>query len=127
MYSKLLRILDEPIWNYTNEYESNEISGEMYYRYNNSIFVNPDCFTIATKSTSRGNGDARELMKRVIGLFDSMGTVIETSNGLKMQKFLLEFGFKWDSVCKEWCLNYTNNIRFNKLQYEKRTKNNRII
>jgi hypothetical protein len=117
MYSKLLRILDNPIWDYSNTYESNEISGEMYYRYNNSIFVNPTCFTIATKSTSRGNGDARELMKRVIGLFDNMGTVIETFNGLKMQKFLLEFGFKWDSVCKEWSLKHTDTNRYNKLQY----------
>ena len=65
---QLLRILDNPRWDYTKSFEQLQI-GKCYgypctyYRYKNSILTSPGAhFFVATKRKYRGNGYAEELI-----------------------------------------------------------------
>tara|TARA_B100000780_G_C20698388_1_gene277663 strand:+ start:140 stop:466 length:327 start_codon:yes stop_codon:yes gene_type:complete len=101
--NQFIRILDNPMWDYSKKYEEkDDTDGCTYYRYNNSLFSNPSMFMIGTKHKSRGNGDMRKLMKHVIGLFDYIATTIECNDTKRMKSFLIELGFTYDCRYHIW-------------------------
>ena len=101
--NQFIRILDNPMWDYSKKYEvKDDKDGCTYYRYNNSLFSNPSMFMMATKHNSRGNGDMRKLMKRVIGLFEYTATTIECNDSNRMKRFLVELGFTFDCRYQVW-------------------------
>ena len=99
---QLLRILENPRWDYTKSFESLDIKGYTYFRYERSILTSLNCFFIATKPTYRGRGYADTLLTKVLELHPNMSTTIEGEDKLRIQSWLVRREFEWDTKTNTW-------------------------
>jgi ribosomal protein S18 acetylase RimI-like enzyme len=96
---QLLRILDNPRWDYTKSFEVLQIGKSYgypctYYRYKKSILTSPGAhFFVATKRKYRGKGYAEELIKKVFNITKYMMTTIHCDNKKLIKRLLKRLGF----------------------------------
>ena len=107
---QLLRILDNPRWDYTKSFEVLQIGKSYgypctYYRYKKSILTSPGAhFFVATKRKYRGKGYAEELIKKVFNITKYMKTTIYCDNIESMKRLLKRIGFEWNDKYETWNL-----------------------